>query len=69
MAAQVISGIGFLGAGTIMVTGHNQIKGLTTACWVTAALGISIGCGFYFGGFAGLVVIYILHLYRYLDSK
>ena len=55
MAAQVISGIGFLGAGTIMVTGHNQIKGLTTAAalWVTAALGISIGCGFYFGGLRG----------------
>lgn len=72
MAAQVISGIGFLGAGTIMVTGHNQIKGLTTAAalWVTAALGISIGCGFYFGGFAGLVVIYITSfIYRYLDSK
>lgn len=51
MAAQVISGIGFLGAGTIIVTGVNQIKGLTTAAalWVTAALGITIGTGFYFG--------------------
>ena len=48
MAAQVISGIGFLGAGSIMVTGHNQVKGLTTAAalWVTAALGIAIGSGF-----------------------
>ena len=47
MAAQVISGIGFLGAGTIMVTGANQVKGLTTAAalWVTAALGITIGAG------------------------
>lgn len=72
MAAQVISGIGFLGAGTIMVTGNNQVKGLTTAAalWVTAALGISIGCGFYFGGFAGLAVIFLSSFaYRYIDSK
>ena len=50
LAAQVISGIGFLGAGTIMVTGANQVKGLTTAAalWVTAAIGITIGSGFYF---------------------
>ncbi len=59
MAAQVISGIGFLGAGTIMVTGANQIKGLTTAAalWVTAALGITIGAGFYFGAIAGTVIV------------
>lgn len=70
MAAQVISGIGFLGAGTIMVTGHNQVKGLTTAAalWVTAALGIAIGSGFYFGGIAGLVVIYLSSItYRGFD--
>lgn len=59
MAAQVISGIGFLGAGTIIVTGTNQVRGLTTAAalWVTAALGISIGAGFYFGAFGGIAVI------------
>jgi len=71
MAAQVISGIGFLGAGTIMVTGHNQIKGLTTAAtlWVTAALGIAIGAGFYFGGIVGVVVIYITSfIYHHLDK-
>ena len=60
MAAQVISGIGFLGAGTIIVTGTNQVRGLTTAAalWVTAALGISIGAGFYFGAFGGVAVIF-----------
>lgn len=59
MAAQVISGIGFLGAGTIMVTGGNQVKGLTTAAalWVTASVGIAIGAGFYFGGIAGVCII------------
>jgi len=71
MAAQVISGIGFLGAGTIIVTGHNQVKGLTTAAtlWVTAALGLAIGSGFYFGGIAGVTVICITSFfYRYLDK-
>ena len=70
MAAQVISGIGFLGAGTIMVTGANQIKGLTTAAalWVTAALGIMIGSGFYFGAVAGTVVVCgFSRLYTLLD--
>lgn len=72
MAAQVISGIGFLGAGSIMVTNHNQVRGLTTAAalWVTAALGITIGAGFYFGGIAGLFVLYISSaIYKYIDRK
>ncbi len=49
IAAQVISGIGFLGAGTILVTGRNQVKGLTTAAglWATACMGLAIGSGFY----------------------
>ena len=47
MAAQVISGIGFLGAGTIMVTPNNRIKGLTTASclWISAIIGLCIGSG------------------------
>lgn len=71
MAAQVVSGIGFLGAGSIMVTSHNRVQGLTTAAalWVTAALGISIGAGFYFGGIMGLaVVLGSSILYRQLDK-
>lgn len=46
--AGVISGIGFLGAGTILVTGRNQIRGLTTAAslWVCSAMGMIIGAGF-----------------------
>ena len=49
--AQVISGIGFLGAGTIMVTRYYRIKGLTTAAglWAAACMGLAIGIGFYFG--------------------
>ena len=47
LGAQVISGIGFLGAGTIVVTSHNQIKGLTTAAglWASACIGVAIGIG------------------------
>jgi len=49
MAAQVISGIGFIGAGTIMVTPHQKVRGLTTAAglWAVACLGINIGVGNY----------------------
>lgn len=49
LSAQVINGIGFLGAGTILVTKDNQVKGLTTAAglWASACLGIAIGAGFF----------------------
>ena len=51
MGAQVISGIGFLGAGTILVTRSNQVRGLTTAAglWSAACVGLAIGIGFYEG--------------------
>ena len=67
MSAQVISGIGFLGAGTIVVTQHNQIKGLTTAAglWACAAVGLALGIGFYeaavISGLAVSVVLTLLH--------
>lgn len=49
LGAGVLSGIGFLGAGTIMFTSKSQVKGLTTAAglWATACIGLCIGCGFY----------------------
>ena len=49
LGAQVISGIGFLGAGTIMVRNHSHVSGLTTAAglWATACMGLAIGAGFY----------------------
>ena len=55
MGAQVISGIGFLCAGSIMVTGRHQVKGLTTAAglWASACIGLAIGCGFYSGAIIG----------------
>jgi putative Mg2+ transporter-C (MgtC) family protein len=65
LGAQVVSGIGFLGAGTIMVTKHNQIKGLTTAAglWAVACLGINIGVGNYiiaFGVFVAMLITMFL---------
>lgn len=60
MGAQVISGIGFLGAGTIIVVGRNQVKGLTTAAglWVCACMGLAIGIGFYEGAVIGCVFLF-----------
>lgn len=62
MGAQVISGIGFLGAGTIMVTPHNQIKGLTTAAglWASACVGLALGIGAYEIAMIGGVTIFIV---------
>lgn len=60
MGAQVISGIGFLGAGTIIVTGRNKVKGLTTAAslWVSGCMGLAIGIGLY--SVAVIACIYML---------
>lgn len=57
MGAQVISGVGFLGVGTIIVTGHDQVKGLTTAAglWACACIGLAIGIGFVDGALLALV--------------
>lgn len=60
LGAQVISGIGFLGAGTIMVTGRNQVKGLTTAAglWAAACVGLALGIGFYMGAIITALFIF-----------
>jgi putative Mg2+ transporter-C (MgtC) family protein len=61
MGAQVISGIGFLGAGTIIVTGHNRVRGLTTAAglWAAACIGLAIGIGYYSGALIGCFMIFV----------
>ena len=62
LGAQVVSGIGFLGAGSIIVTSHNQIKGLTTAAglWTSACLGLAVGIGFYEVALVGGVVVFLV---------
>ena len=70
LGAQVISGIGFLGAGTIVVTSHNQIKGLTTAAglWASACIGLAIGIGHYeVALIAGLCVFLVLTVLHEMD--
>lgn len=72
MGAQVVSGIGFLGAGTIVVTKRNQIKGLTTAAglWAAAAVGLAIGIGFYEGAIMGGGAIFlVLTVMQRWDSR
>ena len=62
LGAQVISGIGFLGAGTIITTGHNRVKGLTTAAglWAAACIGLAIGVGYYEGAIIGTAMIVVI---------
>ena len=76
LGAQVINGIGFLGAGTIIVTGRQEVKGLTTAAglWASACMGLTIGAGFVEGAFCGcilisLTIILFSRLERFIVSR
>ena len=69
IAAGVVTGIGFLGAGTIMRS--ERVSGMTTAAsiWVSAGIGLSAGCGFYFAAFiATLLSLVTLIFLKKLDS-
>ena len=61
IGAQVLSGIGFLGAGTIISIGRFQVTGLTTAAglWSTASIGLAIGIGFYEAAFIGTFLVVV----------
>jgi putative Mg2+ transporter-C (MgtC) family protein len=71
IAAQVVSGIGFLGVGTILIKGRFQITGLTTAAglWTSAAIGLALGAGFYEGALVttvlAIVTITVVHFLEY----
>ena len=75
ISAQVISGIGFLGVGTILIKGRFQITGLTTAAgiWCAATIGIALGIGFYEGAlvtFLGSVcAVTALHRFEYKITR
>lgn len=62
MSAQVVSGIGFLGAGTIITVGRNKVKGLTTAAglWACACMGLAVGIGFYQAAIIGGIYIFFI---------
>ncbi len=73
--AQILCGIGFLGAGTIIVTERKQVKGLTTAAglWVTATMGMAVGAGFIWAGIICFVLVFLTTYYmnymaRYVEN-
>lgn len=72
IAAQVVSGIGFIGAGAIMVRSGRHIKGITTASglWCTAAIGLAVGAGFYEGAIiCSIIVLIVMSLLKKLDKS
>ena len=76
LGAQVVSGVGFIGAGTIIVTRRQRVKGLTTAAglWVVAIMGLALGAGFFEGSILVAILILFAELvfskieYRILDK-
>lgn len=71
LAAQVISGIGFIGAGTI-IRGDKDITGITTAAtiWICAIIGLACGCGYYFGAIlTTFLSLIILSGFSKIESK
>ena len=75
LGAQVVAGVGFIGAGTIIVTRRKRVKGLTTAAglWAAAIIGLCLGAGFYEGALGATVLILVAEMlfskmeYRILD--
>ena len=72
LGAQVVAGVGFIGAGTIIVTQRQRVKGLTTAAglWASAIIGLAIGGGFYEGAlFATFLIILAEMLFSKLEYR
>ncbi len=72
LGAQVVAGVGFIGAGTIIVTRRQRVKGLTTAAglWASAIIGLAVGGGFYEGAiFATFLVVVAEELFSKLEYR
>lgn len=71
LSAQVISGIGFLGAGTILRRDSGMVTGLTTAAslWVVAAIGLAVGAGFYLGAVLTTIMVGLTLIFFQKGSK
>lgn len=71
VASNVVVGIGFVGAGVIFKGDNNRVNGITTAAtiWVTAALGVGIGAGYYIVSFLGCLFVLLTHIgFPYLET-
>lgn len=71
LMAQIVSGIGFLGAGVILKNGGNKVVGVTTAAtiWVSAAIGVALGAGFYSPALLTTVLVLMLNPLATLQYK
>ena len=72
IAAQIVTGVGFLGAGTILVTRNQEVRGLTTAAglWAVAIIGTAFGAGFYAGGIICYAFIFLaMQVLRRVDLR
>lgn len=71
IAAQVVSGVGFLGAGMIYFNGHHSVKGLTTAAgiWATSGVGLALGAGMYSMGILTAVLIVTMQIVLHKNLK
>ncbi|MEP7277733.1 MAG: MgtC/SapB family protein [Bacteroidota bacterium] len=71
IASNIVTGIGFLGAGVIFRGGENRVSGITTAAtiWAVAAVGMGIGTGYYLAAaWASLLIIFVLAILPYLEN-
>lgn len=72
IASNIVTGIGFLGAGVIFRGGENRVSGITTAAtiWTVAAVGMGIGAGYYFAAAcASILIIIVLAILPYVEEK
>jgi putative Mg2+ transporter-C (MgtC) family protein len=72
IASNIVTGIGFLGAGVIFRGGENRVSGITTAAtiWAVAAIGMGIGAGYYFAAAAAsILIIFVLAILPYAEDK
>jgi len=72
IAYNIVTGIGFLGAGVTFRGGENRVSGITTAAtiWAVAAIGMGIGAGYYFAAAsASVLIIFVLAILPYAENK
>ena len=72
LGAQIVSGVGFIGTGTILLTERQEVKGLTTASclWASACMGLAIGAGFYECVIVGIVlVVLVMKIFPLIDDS